>query len=72
MGSFTLTIDGMSCGHCVARVTKTLAALPTLSLEDVQVGSARVTFDPERLTLAQIGDAIDRLGFTLKDSSAAS
>jgi len=62
----TLEIDGMSCGHCVARVGKTLAALPGVSVEDVQVGSARIEFDPSRLSLQQIGQALDDVGFNLR------
>lgn len=37
-----LQIDGMSCGHCVARVTKTLAKVNGISVEQVDIGSARV------------------------------
>jgi copper chaperone CopZ len=38
----TLRIEGMSCGHCVARVKKTLEAVPALTVVDVSIGSARV------------------------------
>ncbi len=72
MDTRILTIDGMSCGHCVARVTKTLAALPGVTVDSVTVGSARITYDPDRLTLPQITDAIDRIGFVLKDTGPAS
>lgn len=37
-----LQIDGMSCGHCVARVTKTLAKVNGMSVEHVDIGSARL------------------------------
>lgn len=43
----TLQIDGMRCGHCEARVKKTLEAIP--GVEQVQVnhiaGTAVVTVD---------------------------
>lgn len=35
-------IDGMSCGHCVARVTQALNKLPGLQVKNVAVGSATV------------------------------
>lgn len=38
----TLTITGMTCGHCVSRVTRTLSGIPGLTVVDVQVGSATV------------------------------
>jgi copper chaperone len=39
----TLTIDGMSCGHCVAAVKRALATVPGVSDAVVSVGAARVT-----------------------------
>ena len=48
-----LTIEHMSCGHCVARVKKTLEAVPGIAVGDVQIGSARVEVrDPAALALA--------------------
>ena len=45
MEKLTLAIDGMSCGHCVARVKHTLAAAPGVHVNDVSIGSASVTYD---------------------------
>lgn len=56
----------MSCGHCVARVKKTLSELPGVNVEDVTVGSARVAFDAAQTSVARIGQALDDLGFTLE------
>lgn len=39
-GTTTLTIDGMTCGHCVQAVTKVLAAVPGVKVKSVAVGSA--------------------------------
>lgn len=36
----TLSIDGMTCGHCVAAVTKALSAVPGVKVMSVAVGSA--------------------------------
>lgn len=41
--SFTLTIDGMTCGHCVRAVTEVLAAVPGVGVRSVAVGSAQIT-----------------------------
>ena len=65
----TLSIDGMSCGHCVARVKKTLAAVPGVSVEDVQIGTARVGADtPAALdqALAALADA----GYPAREAQA--
>ncbi len=40
--STTLSIDGMSCGHCVAQVTKALSGVPGVEVKSVAVGSAQI------------------------------
>jgi copper chaperone CopZ len=63
----TLAIDGMSCGHCVARVTKTLSALPGVVVHDVNVGSARISFDPDGQTsMQQVNSALHEAGYPVK------
>lgn len=62
MTSLTLSIDGMSCGHCVANVRRALEALPNVHVQDVQVGSAQLdvadaTSDTLRPILAALADA---------------
>ena len=41
-GRLTLSIDGMSCGHCVQAVTKALAGLPAVRVHSVALGSAEI------------------------------
>lgn len=42
MGAVTLSISGMSCGHCVAAVRAALEELPDVRVRDVRIGSAEV------------------------------
>lgn len=58
-----LTIGGMSCGHCVARVTKTLRTLEGLEVDDVQIGTAEIRFDPERRSVEDILEAVRDAGY---------
>ena len=58
-----LSIDGMSCGHCVSRVRTALAGVEGVRVEDVQVGSADLEFDPQRTSAARIASAISDIGF---------
>jgi len=37
-----ISIDGMSCGHCVNAVTKALAAVPGVNIRSVAIGSAEI------------------------------
>jgi copper chaperone len=71
METRTMEIEGMSCGHCVARVEKALAALPGVTVEQVTVGSARVAIDPRQTSLEQIAQAIDDAGYTLRECASA-
>jgi len=45
MERITLSIEGMSCGHCVAAVREALAELPGVAVEEVRVGAATVRVD---------------------------
>jgi copper chaperone len=42
-----ITVNGMSCGHCAAAVTKALGALPGVSRVQVDLASGRVTFESD-------------------------
>ncbi len=60
-----LTIQGMSCGHCVMSVKKELGKIPGLKVEDVQIGKARVSFDETKVTEQDLSKAIEEAGYTL-------
>jgi copper ion binding protein len=64
MNHLTLKIDGMSCGHCVARVEKALSKLDGVHVRRVQIGSAEIDYDPARTPFARIREAIDDAGYT--------
>jgi len=64
MQHLTLRIDGMSCGHCVARVEKALSRLDGVGVTRVALGSAEIVYDPARTTFARIREAIDDAGYT--------
>lgn len=59
----TLKIDGMSCGHCVAAVKKALAGLDGVTVENVAVGSATVSYDPAVSSTAKITEAVSDAGY---------
>ena len=63
MASVTIAINGMSCGHCVAAVSKALAAVPGVMVEAVQIGSATIAIDPAAGSLAAAEAAIDGAGY---------
>lgn len=63
MQPLKLTITGMSCGHCVARVTKTLGALDGLEVDAVRIGVAELRFDPRRRSVEDILEAVRDAGY---------
>jgi copper chaperone len=49
MKSHELTIQGMSCAHCVTHVKQALDSVDGVEVEDVQVGKARVWYEDEKV-----------------------
>jgi copper chaperone len=71
MTSLNLTIDGMSCGHCVMSVHKALRALDGVDVQQVQIGSAALQYDPARRTVEEILEAVRDQGFTPHPAATA-
>lgn len=63
MQTLNLTITGMSCGHCVARVTKALSAVDGLEVDAVRIGAAELRYDPERRSVDDILEAVRDAGY---------
>ncbi|HEU0299736.1 MAG TPA: cation transporter [Longimicrobium sp.] len=64
MEQATIGIQGMSCGHCVASVKRALDQLESVEVQEVKVGSARVSYDPATVTPDRIKQAIEDEGYT--------
>jgi copper chaperone len=64
MTSLQLTIDGMSCGHCVMAVQKALRSLDGVDVQQVLVGSAALQYDPAKRTVEEILEAVRDQGYT--------
>ena len=64
MRSLSIQVDGMSCGHCVAAVRGALEAIPGVVVEKVEVGSARVGYDPATTSPERVAHAIRDEGYT--------
>ena len=70
MQETTLKIGGMTCGGCVANVEKILRGIDGVERADVSLdeGLARVRFDAQRTSVAELVDAVEDAGF---DADAA-
>ena len=63
MEHLTLTIEGMSCGHCLNAVRSALGREPGVQVESVQMGRATVAFDPAVSSAAKIAAAVKNVGY---------
>lgn len=63
MSTLKLAIEGMSCGHCLNAVNKSLTALRGVKINSVGIGRADLEFDPEAVSAADIVAAIGDAGY---------
>ena len=66
MTTETITVKGMSCAHCEARVNNALSALPGVkdSKASAKKSSVTVRFDETAVTLDAIRNAVTEAGYT--------
>ena len=61
----TLTITGMSCGHCVGAVRTALESVEGVDVESVRVGEARVRYEDESVHPSALARAVEEEGFAV-------
>ena len=63
-----IRVTGMSCGHCKKAVESAVGVLNGVAAVEADLGrkEAVVEFDAEQVTLQQICDAIEELGFGIE------
>jgi P-type Cu+ transporter len=67
----TLPVFGMTCASCVSHVEKALNELPGISNVVVNLAASKtsLTYQPERVRLAEIKQAINNLGYSVPGSA---
>lgn len=65
MSEVTITIDGMSCQHCVMRVKKAIDSVNGVRSSEVEIGSAIVHYDDAKATLDEIKNAVSNAGYKI-------
>ncbi len=63
MKELVLHIQGMSCGHCLNTVNKTLAAMPGVQTKSVKLGQAEVAFDESQTSIEAICNSLNEVGY---------
>jgi copper chaperone len=64
MESLHLTIEGMTCEHCVRAVDGRLRRTPGVQVERVVIGAADLRFDPVKTSVDEISEVIADEGYT--------
>ena len=65
----TLKIPAIHCGGCVNTITGILEALPSVKVAEADTGTKllRVQFDESAVSVDQIREALDEVGFSPED-----
>ena len=65
MSTRTYSVDGMTCGHCVASVTAEVTKVAGVAGVDVDLAAKTVTVTGEPIDDAAVRDAIDEAGYAV-------
>ena len=60
-----LDIDGMGCEHCVTAVRDALDTVDGVTVEEVEIGSATVAYDPGAASHDDLVRAIEDAGYSV-------
>jgi copper chaperone CopZ len=63
MQSLVLSIEGMSCGHCLNAVSRALSETAGVAIKSVRIGRAELDFDPAKVEPGGIIAAIGKAGY---------
>ncbi len=65
MNSKELIIEGMTCGHCINAVRKSLDKIEGLKVISVEIGKAVVEYDENSSIESMICTAIENAGYKI-------
>jgi copper chaperone len=63
MPEIILRIENMHCGSCLRRVSRALASIKGLQVEEVRIGAARVSSPQTHAPVDQAIDALAKAGY---------
>lgn len=66
MSTVSVTVTGMTCGHCASSVREEVGSIPGVTAVDVDLGSGKVTIDSEQQVEPEaIKSAVEEAGYQL-------
>jgi P-type Cu+ transporter len=65
----TIKVYDMTCGHCQKRVADAISSLDGVEAVEVDLESesAKVSFDPQKISLDEIKEAVQKAGYSTKE-----
>jgi P-type Cu+ transporter len=63
-------IEGMTCHNCVRHVQRALSSVPGVTVADVNIGFATVSYDPEQVPDDAVVDAVREAGYQARPAAA--
>ena len=67
---YELTVEDMTCKHCVGRVTKAVQGVDSGAAVEIDLATGKVKID-STAKLERIAQAIDEAGYPVKEKKAA-
>lgn len=68
MSAITVTVTGMTCGHCVSSVREEVSEIGGVTSVDVDLASGRVTVEADRdIDRAAIAAAVAEAGYQVTE-----
>jgi copper chaperone len=66
MSTVTVTVTGMTCGHCASSVREEVGSIPGVTAVDVDLGSGKITINSEQeVEPDAIKGAVEEAGYQL-------
>jgi copper chaperone len=66
MSTFTVSVTGMTCGHCASSVREEIGLVPGVTAVDVDLPTGEVTIDSDQeVDAAAIKSAVEEAGYQL-------
>ncbi|QAU33333.1 cation transporter [Janthinobacterium sp. 17J80-10] len=66
---YELQVEGMSCGHCVGAVTRSVKEVDAAATVEVDLAAQKIKVQ-STATLADIAAAVEDAGYPVKNSAA--
>jgi copper chaperone CopZ len=63
MKTLDLKINGMGSAHCVGVVKSIVDKQDGAAIEDIEIGKAKVTYDPGKVSPETIVQEIEKMGY---------